>query len=134
MNLPLSGSAAWEIDASCLKYERKIASGPFSNLYKGAFCNQEVAFKVPKAENLNESIQKDFAQEVYILRVKYIISSLLMGMLMVLVYKLNLAVKCVTRMLSNLWGPAQNLQTCSMSQNTYLVEVRMSFCTYRRLY
>ncbi|KAJ1427366.1 Protein kinase-like domain superfamily [Sesbania bispinosa] len=47
----------------------KIASGPFSDLYKGTFCNQDVAIKVLKDENLNENIQREFTQEVYILRV-----------------------------------------------------------------
>lgn len=36
--------------------------------YKGAFCNQDVAIKVLKIENLNENIQREFAQEVHILR------------------------------------------------------------------
>ncbi|CAJ1973163.1 unnamed protein product [Sphenostylis stenocarpa] len=55
------------IDAGCLSYEKKIASGPFSDLYKGTFCNQDVAIKVLKHENLNENILREFAQEVYIL-------------------------------------------------------------------
>ncbi|KAK4276478.1 hypothetical protein QN277_014621 [Acacia crassicarpa] len=67
VNLPLCGSVAWEVDASSLKYERKIASGPFFDLYKGVFCNQEVAIKVLKTENLNENMQREFSQEVYIL-------------------------------------------------------------------
>ncbi|TKY75293.1 Serine/threonine-protein kinase HT1 [Spatholobus suberectus] len=57
----------WRIGAGCLRYKEKIASGPFSDLYKGTFCNQDVAIKVLKHENLNENIQKEFAQEVYIL-------------------------------------------------------------------
>ncbi|KAI4317000.1 hypothetical protein L6164_024915 [Bauhinia variegata] len=61
------GNDIWEVDTSCLKYEIKIASGSFSDLYKGTFNNHDVAIKVLKTENLNESIQKEFAQEVYIL-------------------------------------------------------------------
>ncbi|XP_068482388.1 serine/threonine-protein kinase STY46-like isoform X7 [Phaseolus vulgaris] len=57
----------WRIDAGCMRYENKIASGPFSDLYKGTFCNQDVAIKVLKHDNLNENIQREFAQEVYIL-------------------------------------------------------------------
>ncbi|WVZ19986.1 hypothetical protein V8G54_007308 [Vigna mungo] len=57
----------WRIDAGRLRYEKKIASGPLSDLYKGTFCNQDVAIKVLKHENLNENIQREFAQEVYIL-------------------------------------------------------------------
>ncbi|RDX70224.1 Serine/threonine-protein kinase STY46, partial [Mucuna pruriens] len=57
----------WRIGPGCLTYDKKIASGPFSDLYKGTFCNQDVAIKVLKHENLNENIQREFAQEVYIL-------------------------------------------------------------------
>ncbi|XP_061361259.1 serine/threonine-protein kinase STY46-like [Gastrolobium bilobum] len=67
VNLPTCGNDVWKIDARCLRYEKKIASGSFSDLYKGTFCNQDVAIKVLKGENLNENIQKEFAQEVYIL-------------------------------------------------------------------
>ncbi|XP_027904581.1 serine/threonine-protein kinase STY46-like isoform X1 [Vigna unguiculata] len=57
----------WRIDAGCLRFEKKIASGPLSDLYKGTFYNQDVAIKVLKHENLNENIQREFAQEVYII-------------------------------------------------------------------
>ncbi|PHT32575.1 hypothetical protein CQW23_28912 [Capsicum baccatum] len=36
--------------------------------FKGSFHNQEVAIKVLKVECLNEDVQRDFAQEIYILR------------------------------------------------------------------
>ncbi|XP_027354326.1 serine/threonine-protein kinase STY46-like isoform X3 [Abrus precatorius] len=68
VNLPTCGNDICRIDARCLRYEKKIASGPFSDLYKGTFCNQDVVIKVLKNENLNENIQKEFAQEAYILR------------------------------------------------------------------
>ncbi|XP_019243225.1 PREDICTED: serine/threonine-protein kinase STY46-like isoform X2 [Nicotiana attenuata] len=68
VDIPSNGSEAWEIDAALLKYEYKIATGSTGDLYKGSFQNQEVAIKVLKAECLNELVQKDFAQEVYILR------------------------------------------------------------------
>lgn len=32
VDLPVCGNATWEIDARCLKYERKIASGSFFDL------------------------------------------------------------------------------------------------------
>ncbi|XP_027354325.1 serine/threonine-protein kinase STY46-like isoform X2 [Abrus precatorius] len=67
VNLPTCGNDICRIDARCLRYEKKIASGPFSDLYKGTFCNQDVVIKVLKNENLNENIQKEFAQEAYIL-------------------------------------------------------------------
>ncbi|XP_009624105.1 serine/threonine-protein kinase STY46-like [Nicotiana tabacum] len=68
VDIPSNGSEAWEIDAALLKYEYKIATGSTGDLYKGSFQSQEVAIKVLKAECLNEVVQKDFAQEVYILR------------------------------------------------------------------
>ncbi|CAN4095470.1 unnamed protein product [Withania somnifera] len=46
-----NGSEAWEM-----------------TMFKGSFHNQEVAIKVLKAGCLNEDVQRDFAQEVYILR------------------------------------------------------------------
>lgn len=36
--------------------------------YKGTFCNQDVAIKVLRAEHLNETMQREFFQEVYIMR------------------------------------------------------------------
>lgn len=36
--------------------------------YKGTYCSQEVAIKILKAERLNSELQKEFAQEVYIMR------------------------------------------------------------------
>ena len=38
----------WEIDITQLHIEAKIASGAFSNLYKGTYCGQEVAVKILK--------------------------------------------------------------------------------------
>ncbi|KAL2346204.1 hypothetical protein Fmac_000204 [Flemingia macrophylla] len=57
----------WRIDAGSLRYEKLISSGPFSDLFKGTFCNQDVAIKVLKHDKLDDNIQKEFAQEVYIL-------------------------------------------------------------------
>ncbi|XP_055811579.1 serine/threonine-protein kinase STY46-like isoform X2 [Solanum dulcamara] len=68
LDTPRDGSEAWEIDNALLKYEYKIATGSTGDLYKGSLHNQEVAIKVLKAECLNEDVQRDFAQEVYILR------------------------------------------------------------------
>lgn len=36
--------------------------------YKGIYCSQEVAIKVLKAEHVSSEMQKEFAQEVYIMR------------------------------------------------------------------
>ncbi|XP_044511950.1 serine/threonine-protein kinase STY46-like isoform X2 [Mangifera indica] len=68
VNLPTDGIDVWEIDASLLTYEYKIASGSYSDLYKGTFYSQDVAIKVLTAEHLNENLQNEFAQEVYIMR------------------------------------------------------------------
>ncbi|KAJ0085298.1 hypothetical protein Patl1_09466 [Pistacia atlantica] len=68
VNLPTDGIDVWEIDASLLKYEYKIASGSYGDLYKGTFYSQDVAIKVLTVEHLNENMQKEFAQEVYIMR------------------------------------------------------------------
>ena len=38
----------WEIDISQLQIDAKVASGSFSNLYKGSYCGQEVAIKILK--------------------------------------------------------------------------------------
>ncbi|GAU24935.1 hypothetical protein TSUD_311700 [Trifolium subterraneum] len=54
-------------EASWFRFEKKIASGSSSYLYKGTLCNQDVAIKVLKQESLNENIQREFSQEVYIL-------------------------------------------------------------------
>ncbi|CAI0407915.1 unnamed protein product [Linum tenue] len=45
-----------------------VASGAYGDLYKGTYCSQEVAIKVLKAERVNTDMQKEFAQEVYIMR------------------------------------------------------------------
>lgn len=36
--------------------------------YKGTFCTQDVAIKALKDEYLYENVQREFAQEVYIMR------------------------------------------------------------------
>ncbi|KAK4709650.1 hypothetical protein R3W88_004163 [Solanum pinnatisectum] len=94
VDTPSIGSEAWEIDNALLNYEYKIATGSIGDLsikmstlnqeynivtdgirtiyricrYKGSFHNQEVAIKVLKSECLNEDVQRDFAQEIYIFR------------------------------------------------------------------
>lgn len=40
----------------------------FLNRFKGTYCSQEVAIKVLKAENVNSDLQREFSQEVYIMR------------------------------------------------------------------
>ncbi|KAH9693588.1 serine/threonine-protein kinase STY46 [Citrus sinensis] len=68
VNIPAEGIDVWEIDASLLKFEHKIVSGSYCDLYKGAFFSQDVAIKVLTNEHLNENIRREFAQEVHIMR------------------------------------------------------------------
>ncbi|RVX15745.1 Serine/threonine-protein kinase STY46 [Vitis vinifera] len=67
INLTIDGADVWEIDATLLKFENKIASGSYGDLYKGTFCSQDVAIKVLKT-HLNEDMWREFSQEVYIMR------------------------------------------------------------------
>ncbi|KAB1203602.1 Serine/threonine-protein kinase HT1 [Morella rubra] len=73
VNFHGDGINGWEIDTSLLKYEMKITSASFYDLFKGTFCNQDVAIKVLRAEHINENMQKEFAQEVYIMSPSLII-------------------------------------------------------------
>ncbi|XP_057966395.1 serine/threonine-protein kinase STY46 [Malania oleifera] len=68
VTIPNDGTDVWEIDGKHLKFENKIASGSYGDLYKGTYCSQEVAIKVLKPERLNSDLQKEFAQEVFIMR------------------------------------------------------------------
>nr|XP_009611847.1 serine/threonine-protein kinase STY46 [Nicotiana tomentosiformis]XP_016472441.1 PREDICTED: serine/threonine-protein kinase STY46-like [Nicotiana tabacum] len=68
VKIPNDGSDDWEIDIRLLKFENKVASGSFGDLYKGTYCSQEVAIKVLKPEHLNMDMVKEFSQEVFIMR------------------------------------------------------------------
>ncbi|XP_022140916.1 serine/threonine-protein kinase STY8-like isoform X2 [Momordica charantia] len=68
VNIPKDEVDVWEIDASLLIYEKKIVSGSFSDLYRGTFYGQDVAIKLLKDENLNETVRREFAQEIHIMR------------------------------------------------------------------
>ncbi|XVF63602.1 hypothetical protein PTKIN_Ptkin09bG0099700 [Pterospermum kingtungense] len=68
VNIPATGNDVWEIDTSMLKYESKLASGSYGDLYKGTFCGQDVAIKVLRSEHLNENLRREFTQEVNIMR------------------------------------------------------------------
>ncbi|RAL46487.1 hypothetical protein DM860_004766 [Cuscuta australis] len=67
VKIPTDGTDDWEIDACKLKFENKVASGTFGDLYKGTYCSQDVAIKVLKAD-LSTDMLKEFSQEVYIMR------------------------------------------------------------------
>ncbi|KAI8025342.1 Serine/threonine-protein kinase STY46 [Camellia lanceoleosa] len=68
LTIPNDGTDVWEIDPQLLKFETKIASGSYGDLYKGTYCSQEVAIKVLKPERVDSDLQKEFAQEVFIMR------------------------------------------------------------------
>ncbi|XP_074275711.1 serine/threonine-protein kinase STY46-like [Silene latifolia] len=68
VEIPNDGTDVWEIDARLLKFEKKVASGSYGDLYKGSYCSQDVAIKVLKTERINTDLQKEFGQEVYIMR------------------------------------------------------------------
>lgn len=66
--IPHDGTDVWEINLTYLKFGHKIASGSYGDLYKGTYCSQEVAIKVLKPERLDSELEKEFAQEVFIMR------------------------------------------------------------------
>ncbi|XP_024543267.1 serine/threonine-protein kinase STY46 isoform X1 [Selaginella moellendorffii] len=68
VKIPFDGKDDWEIDSEQLKLLHKVASGSFGDLFRGVYCGQDVAIKVLKPERLNEDLQKEFAQEVFIMR------------------------------------------------------------------
>ncbi|XP_058191043.1 serine/threonine-protein kinase STY46 [Rhododendron vialii] len=68
LTIPNDGTDVWEIDPQLIKFETKVASGSYGDLYKGTYCSQEVAIKVLKPERIDSDLQKEFAQEVFIMR------------------------------------------------------------------
>ncbi|KAJ6840489.1 serine/threonine-protein kinase STY46 isoform X1 [Iris pallida] len=68
VHIPTDGTDVWEIDFRLLKFETKVASGSYGDLYRGTYCSQEVAIKVLKPDRVNVDMQREFAQEVYIMR------------------------------------------------------------------
>ncbi|XP_071695955.1 serine/threonine-protein kinase STY17-like [Rutidosis leptorrhynchoides] len=68
VKIPTDGTDVWEIDAKMLKFENKVASGTFGDLYKGTYCSQEVAIKVLKPERIDADMLREFSQEVFIMR------------------------------------------------------------------
>ncbi|KAM7470956.1 hypothetical protein LguiA_009139 [Lonicera macranthoides] len=68
LKIPTDGTDVWEIDPQHLKFGHHVASGSYGDLYKGTYCSQEVAIKVLKAERVTPEMQREFAQEVFIMR------------------------------------------------------------------
>ncbi|XP_054824278.1 serine/threonine-protein kinase STY17-like isoform X2 [Prosopis cineraria] len=68
VEIPSDGTDVWEIDTNQLKFENKVGSGSFGDLYRGNYCSQDVAIKVLKTDKINTEMLREFAQEVYIMR------------------------------------------------------------------
>ncbi|KAJ1403892.1 Serine-threonine/tyrosine-protein kinase, catalytic domain [Sesbania bispinosa] len=68
IQIPSDGADVWEIDPNQLKYENKVGSGSFGDLYRGTYCSQDVAIKILKPERISTDMLREFAQEVYIMR------------------------------------------------------------------
>lgn len=68
IRIPNDGQDDWEIDSTQLVLHQKVASGSFGDLFRGTYCGQDVAIKILKPERLNDSLQQEFAQEVFIMR------------------------------------------------------------------
>ncbi|KAL5561261.1 hypothetical protein UlMin_031008 [Ulmus minor] len=66
--IPSDGTDVWEIDPKLLRFDKLVACGSYGDLYKGMFCNQEVAIKILKSERIVGDAQREFAQEVFIMR------------------------------------------------------------------
>lgn len=58
----------WELEAVEIKFQERIASGAFGDLYKGSYCGQDVAIKI--LHNVQDDSQQlsEFLQEVSIMR------------------------------------------------------------------
>ncbi|KAH0973152.1 hypothetical protein GBA52_025308 [Prunus armeniaca] len=52
IEIPTDGTDVWEIDTRQLKFENKVGSGSFGDLYRGTYCSQEVAIKVLKPDSV----------------------------------------------------------------------------------
>lgn len=54
----------WELDAVEIKFQERIASGAFGDLYKGTYCGQDVAIKILR------NVQDDSQQYAEFLQVR----------------------------------------------------------------
>ncbi|KAG2636892.1 hypothetical protein PVAP13_2NG478903 [Panicum virgatum] len=68
VQIPVDAADVWEVDPRLLKFEQKLASGSFGDLYHGTYCSQDVAIKVLKPERVSVDMLREFAQEVYIMK------------------------------------------------------------------
>lgn len=58
----------WELEPAEIAFQEKIASGAFGDLYKGAYCGQDVAIKIVRNVQDNTQQFQEFIQEVTIMR------------------------------------------------------------------
>ncbi|TVU07561.1 hypothetical protein EJB05_40922, partial [Eragrostis curvula] len=68
IDVPKDNSDEWEINFKALKFQDKVASGTYGDLYRGTYFGEDVAIKVLKSDRLNENTENEFAHEVYIMR------------------------------------------------------------------
>ncbi|XP_062186442.1 serine/threonine-protein kinase STY17-like isoform X2 [Phragmites australis] len=68
VQIPADATDVWEVDPRLLKFEQKLASGSFGDLYHGTYWSQDVAIKVVKPEQVSVDMLREFAQEVYIMK------------------------------------------------------------------
>ncbi|KAK4805097.1 hypothetical protein SAY86_004914 [Trapa natans] len=68
--IPTDGSDVWEIDVNNLKFGDKVVSGSYGDLYRGTYRSQDVAIKVLKSERLDADLQREFAQEVSMMKLE----------------------------------------------------------------
>ena len=103
VQIPVDAADVWEVDPRLLKFEQKLASGSFGDLYvqevncssfsyfyvtelfgvpsiryHGTYCSQDVAIKVLKPERVSVDMLREFAQEVYIM--KWVMSFNILGL------------------------------------------------------
>ena len=55
----------WELEPSEIAFQEKIASGAFGDLYKGAYCGQDVAIKIVRNVQDNTQQFQEFIQVLY---------------------------------------------------------------------
>ncbi|KAK7280590.1 hypothetical protein RJT34_25654 [Clitoria ternatea] len=67
IQIPSSEADVWELDTNQLKYENKVGSGSFGDLYKDTYYGQDVAIKIRKPERISTNMLREFAHEVYIM-------------------------------------------------------------------
>ena len=62
LNRPSPPGDDWELEPSEIAFQEKIASGAFGDLYKGAYCGQDVAIKIVRNVQDNTQQFQEFLQ------------------------------------------------------------------------